>query len=196
MPVWMVEISNSYFKDPFTQQLLYELMVSPNSRPSFFLQQGMLKYKGRLVISDKRELRNQLLYQYHNSAVGGHSGVRATYERAKQHFCWPNMKRQILQWVQQCDIRQRYKTERVPTPGLLQPLLVPPHLNSHIHGLHWTIIQVRRQGRCISGSGPFHHIRAFYSLMTSLHCSQSSSKFHEDNTQATRDSIGYSNWSR
>lgn len=60
--------------------------------PPFHLSNRLLQYKGRLVIGKNEGLWNQLLYQYHNSAIWGHSSIKATYERAKQYFYCPNMK--------------------------------------------------------------------------------------------------------
>lgn len=48
------------------------------------------------------------------------------------HFYWPGMKEQIQNVISECDICQRNKDERVPYPGLLQPLPVPEKSWSHI----------------------------------------------------------------
>jgi hypothetical protein len=57
--------------------------------------------------------------------VGGHSGFLVTYHKIKKLFRWIGLKKQIQQWCHNCPTCQQAKSERVPYPGLLQPLLVP-----------------------------------------------------------------------
>lgn len=61
----------------------------------------------------------------HASPIGGHSGVEVTYQRIKKIFYWPRMRGSIQQFVAACSVCQQAKSEKVPYPGLLQPLAVP-----------------------------------------------------------------------
>ncbi|XP_075108974.1 uncharacterized protein LOC142180799 [Nicotiana tabacum] len=61
----------------------------------------------------------------HHSAIGGHSGQQGTYKRLQLLFHWPNMKKEVCKWVEECDVCQRVKSENVHSPGLLQPLPIP-----------------------------------------------------------------------
>jgi hypothetical protein len=70
-------------------------------------------------------LRLQILAAMHNSALGGHSGFPVTYSRLKKYFHWTGMKSEVKSFVQNCQICQQAKPERVRYPGLLQPLPVP-----------------------------------------------------------------------
>lgn len=45
--------------------------------------------------------------------------------RVKRFFYWPQMESHIQDWVSNCFVCQQAKAERVPYPGLLQPLEVP-----------------------------------------------------------------------
>ena len=69
--------------------------------------------------------QNHILQALHNSAVGGHSGVQATYHRVKQYFSWPRLKKTVQDFVAGCQVCQQAKPEHVKLPGLLQPLPVP-----------------------------------------------------------------------
>jgi hypothetical protein len=62
---------------------------------------------------------------FHNSAVGGHLGVPATYHKMKQYFYWKGMKAAIQSFMKQCPVCQQAKPDRARYPGLLQPLPVP-----------------------------------------------------------------------
>lgn len=86
---------------------------------------GLLKHKGRLVIGSHGELREKLINEFHNTALGGHSGVQVTYHRLKALFYWKGMKKEVKQFVRSCDNCQRNKTENIHPPGLLQPLAIP-----------------------------------------------------------------------
>jgi len=57
--------------------------------------------------------------------VGGHSGFPVTYRRLVALFKWKGMKAVVRDFVRTCHICQQAKTERVLSPGLLQPLPVP-----------------------------------------------------------------------
>ena len=51
--------------------------------------------------------------------------VPDTYNRVKQLFAWPGLKPSIEEFVKQCQICQQAKTERIKSPGLLEPLPIP-----------------------------------------------------------------------
>lgn len=96
------------------------------------LVNGPLRHKGKLRIGSKGNMRQQLIKAMHSSALGGQSGVLATYKRLRSLFYWPSMQTDIQRVVQECDTCQRNKIENIAPPGLLQPLLVPDHLWKHI----------------------------------------------------------------
>jgi hypothetical protein len=72
-------------------------------------------------------LQQKVLTALHSSAIGGHSGFLVTYTKIKKLFAWPGMKKMVKDFVAQCMICQKAKTEMVKYLGLLQPLLVPSH---------------------------------------------------------------------
>ena len=48
---------------------------------NYTLQQGMLRYKGRLVIAKNSSLIPTIMHIYHDSVLGGYSGFLRTYKR-------------------------------------------------------------------------------------------------------------------
>lgn len=38
---------------------------------------------------DKAGVRSNIMLEMHSSAIGGHSGMQATYQRIKKKFYWP-----------------------------------------------------------------------------------------------------------
>ena len=68
------------------------------------LQNGILRYKGKVFVGNNGPLRLQLLDNFHKSALGGHSSERATYQRLKLVFYWPRMQQQVKEYVKACAV--------------------------------------------------------------------------------------------
>ena len=124
-PVWMQEVVNSYEVDPKAQQLIQQLAVSTENAEGFSLQQGIIKFQDRIWIGANSALKTKLISAFHDSAMGGHSGILATYQRVDKLFAWSGLKNDVTEYVQQCDICQKAKHEHCKYPGLLNPLPVP-----------------------------------------------------------------------
>lgn len=124
-PVWLETIVQSYFADPHCKQLLEQLAVAENNTSEYSLSNGVLRFKGRIWIGNDADIQKHIIAALHDRALGGHSGFYATYHRMKRLFAWENMKKHIKSFVQECEICQQAKTERVALPGLLQPLPIP-----------------------------------------------------------------------
>jgi hypothetical protein len=77
------------------------------------------------VIGSSTDLKDKKFSSFHSSIFGGHSGSRITHHRLKHLFYWPHMKKYIDDKVSTCPICQISKSERVPYPGLLNPLHIP-----------------------------------------------------------------------
>jgi hypothetical protein len=86
VPQWMAQVIKSYEQDIKCSDLITKLSIDPHVVLNFSLSQGLLRYKGKLVIGDNGELKQHLLQSLHSSALGGHSRERATYQRIKLHF--------------------------------------------------------------------------------------------------------------
>jgi hypothetical protein len=67
-----------------------------------------------------------VLSELHATPTVGHSGFTKTYDRVKRSFFWDGMKREIHNFVAECDLCQRNKGEIVKSLGTLQPLSIPP----------------------------------------------------------------------
>lgn len=124
-PIWIQEVINSYTVDPQAQQLLAELAVhSPNSQ-GYSLTQGIIRFQNKIWIGSNAGLHTKLIQAFHASALGGHSGIAATYHRIKKLFAWPGLKLDVENFVKQCQVCQQAKHEHCRLPGLLAPLPIP-----------------------------------------------------------------------
>lgn len=107
--------------------MLSQLAISSPDSQGYALDKGLIRYNGRLWIANNSALQAKLISALHDSAIGGHSGARATYQRVKGLYYWPGMKKHIEEWAKQCQVCQQAKHENNVHAGLQQPLLVQDH---------------------------------------------------------------------
>lgn len=105
-PVWIQEVLKSYEMDPHAQDLLKELAVQSPNAQGFSLNNGLIYRQQQLVVGQNVGLHTKLIAAFHSSAMGGHSGVFATYQRLKKLFYWPGQKTDVELFVKQCQICQ------------------------------------------------------------------------------------------
>ncbi|XP_039811744.1 ubiquitin fusion degradation protein 1 homolog [Panicum virgatum] len=104
--------------------MITKLSLHPDSVPNFTQTRGVLCHKHR-IWQGTCSLHRQVIEAMHSSALGGHSGIPATYHRLKQYFSWPGMKASVQAFVRSCTVCQQAKPDCTRYPGLLQPLHVP-----------------------------------------------------------------------
>ena len=73
-PQWLQAVVNSYVTDARAQDLLAQLAVhSPNAQ-GYSLDQGLIRYHGRIWVGTNSAVQTQIINALHASAIGGHSG--------------------------------------------------------------------------------------------------------------------------
>jgi len=123
-PQWLQFLQDSYQNSSEAQTLLTALSIqSPHGH--YTLVQGIIRYKNVVWLGHSLNMQTKVMHQFHSSPLGGHSGYFVTYVRIRKLFYWPHMKQSIQTFVAGCQVCQQAKAERVPYPGLLQPLEVP-----------------------------------------------------------------------
>lgn len=118
-------MANSYETDADAQDLLQRLALCSPDEQGYELRQGVIRFHNKLWIGANSVLQTKLITAFHASAVGGHSGATATYQRVKKHFAWRGLKQAVEEFVRQCEVCQHAKHEHIKMLGLLQPLPVP-----------------------------------------------------------------------
>ena len=73
----------------------------------------------RLVIPDT--MREFIMSSFHDSVTGVHFGSSRVIPAIKQRFYWPNMERDIRDYICTCDLCQRAKATKQRSAGLLKP---------------------------------------------------------------------------
>ncbi|TYK14463.1 Ty3/gypsy retrotransposon protein [Cucumis melo var. makuwa] len=95
----LTRIKEEVEKDEQLQKIVAELKEEDESKGNkFSIQQGMLKYKDRLVISKTSTLLPTILHTYHDSIFGGHSGFLRTYKRLAGELYWEGMKQDVKRY--------------------------------------------------------------------------------------------------
>ncbi|WVZ76413.1 hypothetical protein U9M48_024390 [Paspalum notatum var. saurae] len=83
---------------------------------------GVLRFKNRLVVPKDMELRKKILDEAHTSMFTMHPGSNKMYQNLKQKFWWTRMKREIAEYMSECDVCRRIKADHPKPAGMLQPL--------------------------------------------------------------------------
>jgi hypothetical protein len=85
----------------------------------------ILWFEDRLVVPKNKDLKKKILDEAHLSKFSMHPGSTKMYHDLKPLYWWTRMKREIAQYVSECDTCQRIKASHLKSAGALQPLSIP-----------------------------------------------------------------------
>ena len=85
---------------------------------------GSLRYKGRVVVPQLNDLREEILREFHCSRFSVHPGGPKMYQDLRRQYYWSGMKRHVGDFFQRCLTCQQIKSEHQKQAGLLQPFEV------------------------------------------------------------------------
>lgn len=125
IPSWIAEIAQTWEKDDGLREIILQLQLKDDALPGYTFQHGRLKFQGKIEVGPDADLRRKFLTEFHNSPIGGHSGIRETFEMIHSFLWWPTLRHDVTTFVRECDVCQQQKHETLASPGLLQPLPVP-----------------------------------------------------------------------
>ena len=103
-------------REEAAKQTSIEFKVSPNKT---------LLFNGRICVQDKRDIKEQLFEEAHQTPYSMHPGVTKMYQDLKRQYWWPGMKMDVIRLVEKCLTCQQIKAEHQRPVGTLQPLEVP-----------------------------------------------------------------------
>jgi hypothetical protein len=124
-PDWIIEARDEWKNDKKVWTLIQRLQQDSSASNTFTWKNDSLWYKDRLYLCKNSQLKQKVLFKFHTSPVGGHSGFLKTYHRVKKDFFWDGLKINVQRFVEKCVVCQQNKVETIKTPGLLQPLSIP-----------------------------------------------------------------------
>jgi hypothetical protein len=67
----------------------------------------------------EEDRKRPILYEFHDSPVGGHRGMNKTYCAIKSQYSWPNMRCEVEEYVKQCSSCQ---VNKILTPKHKAPM--------------------------------------------------------------------------
>jgi hypothetical protein len=108
-------------------QIIKENLHQKTEKYKCFRQdgKGILWFESRLVVPKNKDLKKNILDEAHLSNFSMHPGSIKMYHDLKPMYWWTKMKREIAQYVSECDTSQRIKASHLKSAGALQPLSVP-----------------------------------------------------------------------
>ena len=93
---------------------------------------GSLWYRGRVVVPQSTNLREEILREFHCSRFAVHPGGTKMYHDLRRQYYWSGMKRNVGDFVRRCLTCQQVKAEHQRPTGLLQPLEIAEWKWEHI----------------------------------------------------------------
>lgn len=85
---------------------------------------GLVKFRDRIYVSHISELKKVILKEFHAKPYSGHPGYQKTLKTLKRYYYWPNLMRNVGDFVARCFNYQRVKVECEHLGGLLQPIAI------------------------------------------------------------------------
>lgn len=73
-------------------------------KEGFELKGDKVFYIGRYLIPKFSKVIHALLFEYHDSVVGGQGGDVKTYLRVAQEWFWPGMRKIVVEYVKKCEV--------------------------------------------------------------------------------------------
>jgi hypothetical protein len=130
--------------DPTLVAVHDEISAGTRAAP-WAISDGLVTYDGRLYIPLASPLLQEIVAAVHDD---GHEGVQHTLHRLRHDFHFPNMRRCVQDFVQECVTCQRYKSEHLHPAGLLLPLPIPTIVWADI-GLDFVEALLRVNGKSV-----------------------------------------------
>jgi len=105
--------------DSQLSKIYQSCLQGQNPSSEYSIENGLLLFKGKIMLPPDVGLLNQIMEEFHSSKIGGHSGVNKTTTRIGAPFYWNGMRSDISKFVRECSICQQDKVDHVFPVGLL-----------------------------------------------------------------------------
>ena len=136
-------------EDPLCTRVDKDLSKGDSTRPHYGrTSDGILLYKGRMVVPNQRSLVHELVRLHHDEQSAGHWGVQKTLELLQRKFKWEGMQQDVEEYVQTCPVCQGNAAPKHKPYGQLSPLLQPSRLWKEISMDFITQLSVSMVGVC------------------------------------------------
>lgn len=110
-PQWIEEVKSSYI------DLMAQVLLTLEVNYHYTVKDGIIKYKGRILIGSSNLIKLRVMEEIHNSSIGGNSGMQASNQKAKGMFYWAGMKKEFEEYISACDVCKKCKQKMYHTLG-------------------------------------------------------------------------------
>jgi hypothetical protein len=110
-------------QDRYTKRIVEKCRNGEEDESIVWIHNGLIIYDGLIFVP--RKCRKEVIREEHDQRTAGHFGIARTMERVSRNYYFPGMRREIEQYVRNCDICRRAKHKTRKEHGKLQPLQVP-----------------------------------------------------------------------
>ena len=77
---------------------------------------GIMYKEGKVYVLKDNKLRAEIIRLHHDTPVGGYGGQQKTVELVTRNFWWPEVTKEVKQYVEECDAYQQNKN-RIEQPA-------------------------------------------------------------------------------
>lgn len=117
------ELKRENLKDEFLLEMRWKVMEGDESC-NYKIKDEYVQFKSRYLIPSNSKLIKKILLEFHDSRIGGHSGVVRTMKKITKLFR-TKMLKTVQEYVKVCLVCQQTKSSTQKPMGLLMPLLIP-----------------------------------------------------------------------
>ena len=105
-PIWLEVVCIEARTHPTLEYIKKALVQGDMRYKDYKIMDELLWHKGQLVLPSSSQYKETIIQEFHDTPVGGHSGILHTFKRLAANFFWWGMKKDMQNIVQQCDICQ------------------------------------------------------------------------------------------
>jgi hypothetical protein len=117
------QLKDAYPHDTFCRDLLSNPRQYHNH---YHIHNGLIFCGSQLYIPSSDEIKSELMREAHDSAVSGHLGVAKTLDILSRSFFWPNMGKDVKEYIGSCSSCIGNKPRTDNPAGLLHSIPPPP----------------------------------------------------------------------
>ncbi|XP_070036857.1 uncharacterized protein [Nicotiana tomentosiformis] len=121
----VVEVKEKQYDDPLLVQLNEGIHKHKTMSFSLGMEDGTLRYQGRLCVPNIDGLRERIMTKAHNFRYFVHPDSTKMYHDIKKVYWWNDIKRIVADFVTRCPNCQQVKGEHQKPDGLAQNIEVP-----------------------------------------------------------------------
>jgi len=88
------------------------------------IEDGLVLKEEKIYVPEGA-LRVEVIWRHHDTATGGHGGRWKTMELVGRNYWWLGMTKEMVKYVEGCDLCQRHKNRAEAPAGKLMPNAIP-----------------------------------------------------------------------